>query len=82
MMLQELKQMGNLYCLNSIILGIEGANGYASVVECNVNSSGTSLLYQIYLCIDRSGSNLIDCLISSRRGFCVHNLPFLPKNTL
>ncbi|KAJ0039041.1 hypothetical protein Pint_22771 [Pistacia integerrima] len=35
--------------------------GYDPGVECNMNASNTSQLYQIYLCIDTSGKNLVEC---------------------
>ncbi|XP_062161493.1 extracellular ribonuclease LE-like [Alnus glutinosa] len=52
---------GRSYSKSSISEAIRGATGYAPGIECNVDASGNSQLYQIYLCVDTSGSNLIKC---------------------
>lgn len=51
----------SFYSLSSIINAIKNAVGYTPGIECNVDASGNSQLYQIYLCVDNSGSNLIEC---------------------
>ncbi|WOG88843.1 hypothetical protein DCAR_0208078 [Daucus carota subsp. sativus] len=35
--------------------------GYTPFIECNVDASGNSQLYQVYLCLDNSASKLIEC---------------------
>ena len=50
---------GQSYSLKSIKDGIKEGVGYTPYVECNVDTSGNSQLYQIYLCVDRSASTLI-----------------------
>lgn len=58
---------GQFYSLRSIQRAIEEAIGYTPGVECNVDSSGNSQLYQIYLCVDSSaGSDLVVCPILPR----------------
>ncbi|KAJ9187485.1 hypothetical protein P3X46_002936 [Hevea brasiliensis] len=52
---------GGTYSLSSIRSAIQGAIGYTPWIECNTDESGNSQLYQIYLCVDTSGSNLIEC---------------------
>ena len=52
---------GNSYSLQNIKNAIKGAIGYTPWIECNVDASGNSQLYQIYLCVDTSGSSLIEC---------------------
>lgn len=52
---------GQSYSLESIKNAIKGGSGFTPYIECNVDGSGNSQLYQIYLCVDTSGSNLIEC---------------------
>ncbi|XP_073295146.1 extracellular ribonuclease LE-like [Primulina huaijiensis] len=52
---------GGKYSLSSIKSAVERAIGYNPWIECNVDESGNSQLYQIYFCIDTSGSNFIQC---------------------
>lgn len=52
---------GGMYRLSSIKGAIKGAVGYSPFIECNVDSSGDTQLYQVYLCVDTSASNFIDC---------------------
>ncbi|EEF39934.1 ribonuclease t2, putative [Ricinus communis] len=52
---------GGTYSLSSIKSAIQESIGYTPWIECNSDASGNSQLYQIYLCVDTSGSNLIEC---------------------
>ncbi|XP_021746760.1 ribonuclease 1-like [Chenopodium quinoa] len=52
---------GNSYTLESIKDAIKQSVGFTPFVECNDDTSGNSQLYQIYLCVDNSASNLIEC---------------------
>ncbi|GAB4840015.1 hypothetical protein Ancab_020724 [Ancistrocladus abbreviatus] len=52
---------GNVYSLTGIKDAIQQGVGYTPFVECNTDASGSSQLYQIYLCVDTSGSSLIEC---------------------
>ncbi|XP_068649350.1 ribonuclease 1-like [Aristolochia californica] len=52
---------GSFYSINSIRDAIRGATGYEQGIECNRDESGNSQLYQIYLCVSSSGSNIIQC---------------------
>lgn len=47
---------GESYSLSSIGNAIKDANGYTPGMECNLDASGNNQLYQIYICIDTSGS--------------------------
>ncbi|KAL2484646.1 Ribonuclease 1 [Abeliophyllum distichum] len=65
-LLQILRSSGinpddGFYSLSSIRNAIKNAIGYTPGIECNVDASGNSQLYQIYICVDTSGSNLIEC---------------------
>ncbi|KAL4621575.1 hypothetical protein ACB092_06G239100 [Castanea dentata] len=66
---------GSSYSLSRISDAIKGAVGYAPGMECNVDASGNSQLYQIYLCVDTSGSNLIKCPVLPKGG-CASNIDF------
>ncbi|GAB2280271.1 Ribonuclease pancreatic beta-type [Dionaea muscipula] len=53
---------GGTYSLGSIKDAIKEAIGYTPFVECNTDAaSRQSQLYQIYLCVDTTGSTLIEC---------------------
>ncbi|XP_074278748.1 ribonuclease 1-like [Silene latifolia] len=56
-----IKPNGESYTLQSIKEAIQESVGYTPFVECNVDTSGNSQLYQVYLCVDNSGSSLIEC---------------------
>ncbi|CAL5399045.1 unnamed protein product [Camellia sinensis] len=66
---------GGSYSLSSIKGAIKNAIGYTPFIECNVDSSGNSQLYQVYICVDTSGSNFIECPVLPR-GKCASNLEF------
>lgn len=66
---------GGSYSLSSIKAGIKGATGYTPGIECNVDGNGNSQLYQIYICVDTSGDNLIDCPILPK-GRCASSVEF------
>ncbi|CAN0923650.1 Extracellular ribonuclease LE [Linum grandiflorum] len=51
------------YSLTDIKSAIQSKVGYAPFIECNNDESGNSQLYQVYLCVDSSGSSLIECPI-------------------
>ncbi|XP_076935692.1 ribonuclease 1-like isoform X2 [Bidens hawaiensis] len=52
---------GSAYSVTSIRGTIKEARGYTPWIECNRDVSGNSQLYQIYLCVDSSGSRFIEC---------------------
>lgn len=51
------------YSLESIKKAIEEGSGYSAWIECNKDESGNSQLYQVYMCVDSSGSEFIQCPI-------------------
>lgn len=63
------------YSLESIEEAIKEGVGHAAGVECNKDSAGNSQLYQVYLCVDTSGSDLIECP-KLPRGRCASNVQF------
>ncbi|KAL3731684.1 hypothetical protein ACJRO7_028548 [Eucalyptus globulus] len=78
-LLQALKSSGitpgSSYSLESIKDAITEAVGYTPWIECNKDSSGNSQLYQIYLCVDTSGSDLIKCPVFPK-GACSKEIEF------
>lgn len=66
---------GGSYSLSSIKNAIKSAIGSTPWIECNADSSGNSQLYQIYICVDTSGSNIIQCPVMPT-GKCSSNIQF------
>ncbi|XP_027097940.1 extracellular ribonuclease LE [Coffea arabica] len=66
---------GQYYSLDGIKAAIRGGIGHTPYIECNVDPSGNSQLYQIYVCVDTSGSNLIECPVLPR-GTCGSRIEF------
>ncbi|XP_061366351.1 extracellular ribonuclease LE-like [Gastrolobium bilobum] len=66
---------GGSYSLSSIKGAIKDAIGYTPFIECNVDSSGNSQLYQVYLCVDTSGSSFLECPVFPN-GKCGSNIEF------
>ncbi|TKY69675.1 Pentatricopeptide repeat-containing protein [Spatholobus suberectus] len=66
---------GQSYSLSSIKGAIKDAIGYTPFIECNVDSSGNSQLYQVYLCVNTSGSDFLECPVFPR-GKCGSNIEF------
>lgn len=54
---------GRYYSLNKIKSAIEEGIKLTPGITCNVDESGNNQLYEIYLCVDSSASNFIDCPI-------------------
>lgn len=56
-----IKPDDKFYEIKDIERVIKEAIGFAPGIECNKDSSHNSQLYQIYLCVDTSASNFINC---------------------
>ncbi|XP_057823960.1 ribonuclease 1 [Cryptomeria japonica] len=52
---------GGQYSVSSITNALKKGTGYTAGIECNTDESGNKQLYQIYLCVDSSGSNFMNC---------------------
>ncbi|XP_022957089.1 ribonuclease 3-like [Cucurbita moschata] len=65
------------YSLESIREAIQKGVGYTPGIQCNKDSGGHSQLYQVYLCVDTSGSEFIKCPVLPR-GKCSSSIQF-PK---
>ncbi|RRT54353.1 hypothetical protein B296_00009188 [Ensete ventricosum] len=57
---------GGFYSLRGIAGAIREAIGYTPGIQCNVDESGNRQLYQVYLCVDTSGKELIECPVFPR----------------
>lgn len=65
------------YTLDNIKDAIKEVTGYAPGIECNKDSGGHSQLYQVYLCVDTSGTDIIQCPVYPRSR-CSQDIQF-PK---
>ncbi|KAK4399804.1 Extracellular ribonuclease LE [Sesamum angolense] len=57
----------NFYNVEDIKEAIKAGTGYAATVECNSDPSKNAQLFQIYLCVDASGKDLIECPVIPKR---------------
>ncbi|KAF7137911.1 hypothetical protein RHSIM_Rhsim07G0238000 [Rhododendron simsii] len=69
----EINPDGGSYSLSSIQGAINDAIGSTPWIECNVDESGNSQLFQVYICVDTSGLNIIQCPIMPNSGKCGSN---------
>ncbi|KAE8657428.1 Ribonuclease 1 [Hibiscus syriacus] len=67
---------GSTCSLENIKDAIKEGAGYTPWIECNRDSSGNSQLYQVYLCLDKSGSSLIECPVFPKGGKCGPEIEF------
>nr|POE59842.1 ribonuclease 3 [Quercus suber] len=65
------------YSLDNIVRAIINGIGHTPRIECNKDSHGNSQLYQIYFCVDSSGSEIIECPVPPK-GRCASKVQF-PK---
>ncbi|KAE9595620.1 hypothetical protein Lal_00030859 [Lupinus albus] len=66
---------GGSYSLESIKGAIKDGIGFTPYIQCNVDTEGNSQLYQVYLCVDTSASNFIQCPVFPR-GKCGSHIEF------
>ncbi|KAL0327170.1 UNVERIFIED_CONTAM: Extracellular ribonuclease LE [Sesamum angustifolium] len=57
----------NFYNVEDIKEAIKAGTGYAAAVECNSDPSKNAQLFQVYLCFDASGKDLIECPVIPKR---------------
>nr|GMD15173.1 intracellular ribonuclease LX-like [Ipomoea batatas] len=83
-LLQNLKNAGiepregEHYTIEEIKSAIEEGVGFSPFIECNVDPMGNHQVYQVYLCVDTSAENFIDCPILPRGGRCGSKIEFPP----
>ncbi|KAL4346735.1 hypothetical protein GQ457_17G015890 [Hibiscus cannabinus] len=61
-----IKPNDEFYKMEEIRDAIKEGVGYTPGIECNVDQSGNSQIYQVYLCVDTSGSDFIECPLLPR----------------
>lgn len=59
--LTDILPNGGSYTLTSIKNAITSCIGHVPWIECNKDKSGRYQLYQVYICVDHSGTALINC---------------------
>lgn len=58
---------GGYYSLEAIKEAIKDGTGHEAAIQCNSDALGNNQLYQVYLCVDKYGTDLIDCPILPKR---------------
>ncbi|KAJ4751442.1 Ribonuclease [Rhynchospora pubera] len=53
--------------LTSVVSAIQACVGHTIYVQCNSDNRGRSQLYQVYICVNQTGTGLIDCPVFPRR---------------
>ncbi|CAA2963077.1 ribonuclease 3-like [Olea europaea subsp. europaea] len=56
-----IKPDDKFYKVDDIKEAIKAGTGHTPAIECNNDPSRNSQLYQVYLCVDTSGSDIIEC---------------------
>jgi ribonuclease T2 len=72
-----IKPDDEFYDLDSIKEAIKDATGFTPGIECNIDASKNSQLYQVFMCVDISGSEFIECPVLPKRR-CASKVQF-PK---
>ncbi|KAM6546952.1 hypothetical protein CsatB_027688 [Cannabis sativa] len=67
---------GKFYEVEKIKEAIKNEVGYTPGLSCHKNTDGESMLYQVYLCVDSSASNFIECPIFPKGKACVSQALF------
>ncbi|CAL0318237.1 unnamed protein product [Lupinus luteus] len=67
---------GGPYSLSNMKEAIKKAFGFTPHIDCNVDASGKSQLFQVYMCVNRTGSNFIECPVFPRGGRCKPSIMF------
>ncbi|KAG9451324.1 hypothetical protein H6P81_011289 [Aristolochia fimbriata] len=73
-----IKPNGGFYTTEAISEAIREGLGYAPGIQCNVDKGGNRQLYQIFLCVDTSGTDFIDCPVMSKSARCDGLIEFPP----
>nr|BAO05319.1 S-like ribonuclease [Aldrovanda vesiculosa] len=52
---------GNSYNLSDILAAIKQGIRYDAAIQCNTDQNGNSQIFQVYICVDTTGQNIIEC---------------------
>ncbi|GAB2248367.1 hypothetical protein Droror1_Dr00008249 [Drosera rotundifolia] len=66
---------GSFYNLSDVLAAIKQGTGYDAYVQCNTDDNGNSQLYQIYICVDTTGQNFIECPVAPNQN-CPSSIEF------
>ncbi|KAJ3688125.1 hypothetical protein LUZ61_017289 [Rhynchospora tenuis] len=69
---------GGSYMLDSIITALTSCLGHVPGIGCNQDTSGRYQLYLVYLCINPSGTLLMDCPVYPSSG-CSSSVVYFPS---
>ncbi|KAJ3687627.1 hypothetical protein LUZ61_016791 [Rhynchospora tenuis] len=69
---------GGSYMLDSIITALTSCLGHVPGIGCNQDTSGRYQLYLVYLCINPSGTLLMDCPVYPSSG-CGSSVVYFPS---
>ncbi|CAN4122129.1 unnamed protein product [Withania somnifera] len=58
---------GGFYSLAAVKQAIKDGTGHEAAIQCNNDLFGNNQLYQVYLCADKYGTDLIDCPILPKK---------------
>lgn len=72
-----IKPDGGYYSGSEIKDAIAAATGFVPGIDCSVDEAGNKQLNQIYMCVDTSATDLIECPIFPR-GRCSDQIEFPP----
>ncbi|XP_019165053.1 PREDICTED: ribonuclease 3-like [Ipomoea nil] len=72
-----IKPDGNFYEVEAIKEAIKAGVGVTPLIECNSDASKVSQLYQIYICVDLNGKDIIECPTTVQRN-CNTTVEFPP----
>ncbi|XP_051146140.1 intracellular ribonuclease LX-like [Andrographis paniculata] len=67
---------GKFYTLKELKHAMQEGVGHEPYIECNVDPEGNHQLYQVYLCVDTSGSNIVDCPVFPHGRGCGSRIEF------
>ncbi|CAK9135482.1 unnamed protein product [Ilex paraguariensis] len=71
-----IKPDGKFYSVESIKEAIKDSVGYEPYIDCNVDTSGNHQLYQVYLCVNASGTDFIECPVFPHGRRCGSEIEF------
>ncbi|XP_016504184.1 intracellular ribonuclease LX-like isoform X2 [Nicotiana tabacum] len=71
-----IKPDGGFYSYEAMKEAIEKGIGHTVGVECNIDLFGNRQLFEVYVCVDKCGSEIIDCPIVPESKRCKESIEF------
>ncbi|XP_010480470.2 PREDICTED: ribonuclease 3-like [Camelina sativa] len=72
----EINPDDGFYDLKKITKAIKDGIGFTPGLQCNKDRERNDQLYQIYICVDTSGTEFIECPVLPKGGKCPSKLQF------